>query len=48
MTPFGKLVMVALVCYFAFVLYSAIIKLKSRDIGTIFATKNEETVQGRH
>ena len=46
MTPLGNLVMVALVCYFAFVLYRAVSKLNSGDIGTIFTLKNEETIMG--
>ena len=47
MSPFGKLALVALVCYFAFVVYRAVKKLESRDIGTIFTTKTEKTVQDR-
>ena len=46
MTYLSKIVAVALVCYFAFVLCRAIDKLMSREIGTMFATKSEETVQG--
>ena len=45
MTPSAKLATVALVCYFGFVVYRAINKLQSRDVGTMFATKSEETVQ---
>ena len=37
--------MVVLACYFAYVMYGAIKKLEGGDIGTIFAAKNEETVQ---
>ena len=40
--------MVALACYFAYVMYGAIKKLESGDIGTIFAAKNEETVQASY
>ena len=46
MTAIAKLVTLCLVCYFAFVLYRAVNKLKSRDVGTAFATKNEDAVQG--
>ena len=46
MTPSAKLVSVVLVCYFGFVMYRAGNKLQSRDVGTMFATKSEETVQG--
>ena len=46
MTPSAKLVSVVLVCYFGFVMYRAINKLLSRDVGTMFATKSEDTVQG--
>ena len=46
MTPFAKLVTLALVCYLSFVVYRAINKLESRDLGTMFSTKSEETVQG--
>ena len=46
MTTSAKLVAVVLVCYFGFVMYRAINKLQSRDVGTMFATKSEDTVQG--
>ena len=45
MTYSLKIVAVALVCYFAFVLCRAITKLMSQETGTMFATKSEETVQ---
>ena len=46
MTQIAKFVTVALVCYFTFVVYRAINKLETRDLGTMFSTKSEETVQG--
>ena len=45
MSPLGKLVTSCLVCYFAFVLYRAVSKLKRGDVGTVSATKNEDSVQ---
>ena len=42
MTPFGKVVMVTLVCYFSYEIYKASNKLASRDIGTIFMIENEK------
>ena len=43
---FGRLVMVALGCYFAFVIYGANEKLQSDKIGTIFSTISKKNVQG--
>ena len=45
MTPFGKVVIVILVCYFFLEIYKASNKLASRDIGTIFTIENEKTVK---
>ena len=45
MSPIGSLLRIALVSYFAFVLFRAVKKLKSRDVGTMFSIKDEETVQ---
>ena len=45
MSPIGSLFRIALVSYFAFVLFRAVKKLKSRDVGTMFSIKDEETVQ---
>ena len=46
MTLPAKFVMVALIFYFSVVIYRANIKFTIRDIGTVFVTKNEKTVQG--
>ena len=45
MTPFGKVVMVTLVCYFSYEIYKASNKLASRDIGIIFTIENKKTVK---
>ena len=45
MTPFGKVVILTLVCYFFLEIYKASSKLASRDIGTIFTIENEKTVK---
>ena len=45
MSPIGSLLRIALVSYFAFVFFRAVKKLKSRDVGTMFSIKDEETVQ---
>ena len=42
---FGRLMMVALGCYFAFVIYRANNKLQSEKIGTIFSTVSKKNVQ---
>ena len=44
---FGKLVMVVLFRYFAFVIYNANTKLQSGNVGTIFRTKSEQKRQAR-
>ena len=45
---FGKFIMVALTCYLAFVIFRAKDKLQSGNIGTLFSTVNQKTVQGLH
>ena len=42
---FGKFVFVCLVCYFGYILIRAHHKLQSRNIGTMFKTVSEKTVQ---
>ena len=43
---FGKFVMVVLGCYFVYVIIRANLRLQSGQIGTIFRTVSEKTVQG--
>ena len=43
-----KFVMLALSCYFLFVIYRASKKLSSENIGTIFRTIRGKAVQARH
>ena len=45
MSLIGSLHRIALVMYFAFVFFKAINKLKSKEVGTMFKIKDEETVQ---
>ena len=45
MTLLAKVVMVALLCYFAVVIYRANIKLTSGDIGIVSTTKNQKIVK---
>ena len=43
---FGKFVMVVLGCYFVYVIIMANLEWQSNQIGTIFRTVSEKTVQG--
>ena len=45
---FGKCVMVALGCYFVYVIIRANLRLQSDQIGTIFRTVSKKTVQGSY
>ena len=38
----------ALICYFSFIIYMAINKLRSREIGSIFTTRYQKYVKGGH
>ena len=42
----GKFIMVILGCYLVYVILSAKMRLESGQIGTIFRTISEETLQG--